>query len=112
MPTCSVATAALIATATATDTTAAAACRPMWNMTGMMNNCQYVVKLHPDSISEDGGADGSRTGLRFEHPVTEGVGGHGGWMMTEKDDAAGALAGITFTLVAWLYDCSAQTALH
>eukprot|EP00878_Enallax_costatus_P007550 GHUV01007906.1.p1 GENE.GHUV01007906.1~~GHUV01007906.1.p1 ORF type:complete len:671 (+),score=147.74 GHUV01007906.1:203-2215(+) len=59
--------------------------RPMWNMTGMMNNCQYVVKLHQLSASDDG-SDG-RSGVRFEHPVTEGVGGHGGWMMTEKEAA-------------------------
>lgn len=53
-----------------------------------MNNSQYKVKVHTLTLP---GTDGSRErpALRFEHPVTEGPGGHGGWMAAEAAEVAG-----------------------
>lgn len=58
--------------------------RPHWNLLGFGNNNQYQVKLHGVTV------DHGRPGLRFEHPLAEGPGAVGGWMMQEKQQEAGA----------------------
>ncbi|ODM17807.1 hypothetical protein SI65_06595 [Aspergillus cristatus] len=47
---------------------------PSWNLTGMMNNCQYVVK--PQVINAP---DTNELLLMFRHPCEPGT-GEGGWM--------------------------------
>jgi nitrate reductase (NAD(P)H) len=44
-----------------------------WNVMGMMNNCSYRVKVHPEPCA------GGGFGLRFEHPTLAGA-TPGGWM--------------------------------
>ena len=52
-----------------------------WNLLGMMNNCVYRVKIHPEALP------GGGFGLRFEHPTVAGP-TPGGWM--NRAEGAGA----------------------
>jgi hypothetical protein len=47
--------------------------------------------LTADNGSKSSSSSSRKVVLRFEHPVTEGAGGHGGWMMSEAEAAAGGL---------------------
>ena len=51
-----------------------------WNLMGLMNNCQYVVKIQ--RLKTDRSQDvGQQTAhFRFVHPVNGGM-RHGGWML-------------------------------
>mgnify|MGYP006983422624 CR=1 FL=1 len=52
-----------------------------WNLLGMMNNCVYRVKIHPEALP------GGGFGLRFEHPTVAGP-IPGGWMNRAEGDGA------------------------
>ncbi|KAI7840931.1 hypothetical protein COHA_005362 [Chlorella ohadii] len=57
--------------------------RPSWNLIGMMNNSQFIVKIRKQETP-----DGTRQ-LRFLHPVANGR-DPGGWMVEEKQAAGEA----------------------
>ncbi|GBC10494.1 hypothetical protein RclHR1_09680004 [Rhizophagus clarus] len=52
---------------------------PIWNLTGMMNNCHFKVKISTVT-------NGKEVALRFEHPTQAGS-NSGGWMVKQEQPA-------------------------
>ncbi|CAB4392018.1 unnamed protein product [Rhizophagus irregularis] len=53
---------------------------PTWNLTGMMNNCHFKVKISTVTNGKD-------VALRFEHPTQAGS-NPGGWMVKQEQPAS------------------------
>ncbi|BGP28285.1 hypothetical protein JCM10296v2_000017 [Rhodotorula toruloides] len=54
--------------------------RPVWNVMGMMSNCQYVVR---SEVQQQQGQDG--LSVVFRHPIEPGT-GEGGWMQPSDEN--------------------------